>query len=299
VGLRRCQSRGISHQVRRPACSLPPSNGPDYGLPRHQHDGPLFLFNSTKATISTLNNSKPGPNQPTQLENFRYVSDTLISHTNTSLRFSWFKHNDAPMAYRNIRVAALRAAKGPTDPGKDTVSINHQRQAAQAEAIRSWEERWHENPRTSLAYRTACTKPPDGRLHPILRIQHKGWKSRGLLYKAKVSRMTSSTMFRFITGYAFTGEYAARFLGRRFNGQLLEQLVACPCGELPQTIKHVLLECPQYEVARQILRHTRQRPVPRPTFRNAAAMHRSIEVPRINASLHEGEEVDLGPGIRL
>jgi hypothetical protein len=54
-------------------------------------------------------------------------------------------------------------------------TINYQRQEARAEATRKWEERWHASPRTSSAYCTACIRPPDGKLHPILRIQQKGW----------------------------------------------------------------------------------------------------------------------------
>ena len=46
-------------------------------------------------------------------------------------------------------------------------TIDYQRQQAKAEALRKWEERWHAGPRTFLAYRTACTKPPDGKLHDI------------------------------------------------------------------------------------------------------------------------------------
>jgi len=46
-----------------------------------------------------------------------------------------------------------------------TSTINEQRQAAKAEATRKRDERQHASPRTSLAYRTACTKPRDGRLH--------------------------------------------------------------------------------------------------------------------------------------
>jgi hypothetical protein len=96
---------------------------------------------------------------------------------------------------------------------------NHQLPAqAKVEAIRKWEERWHADPRTSLAYRTACVSPPDGRLHPIL--------------TAKASRANTSTMFRLITGHAFAGEYTARFLRRgKFPSPLPEEFIACPCGE--------------------------------------------------------------------
>ena len=173
-----------------------------------------------------------------------------------TLRISWFKHEDAREAHQNTKKIAYDAVKKRVNADHNKVSINYQRQQTKAEAFREWEKRWHENPRTSLAYRTACVKPPDGRLHPILRIQQKGWtdkpfrsKRKGQLHKAKVSRSTTSTLFRFITGHASTGEYTARFLGKKVH-PLPEELVACPCGELPQTIEHVLLGCPIYEAAR-------------------------------------------------
>src|SRR6267154_6107236 len=119
---------------------------------------------------------------------------------------------------------AYNAIKKPASTDYKHTTINYQRQQAKVEAISEWEERWHANPCTSLAYRTACTKPPDGRLHPILRIQQKGWtkkpfrsKMKGKLHTAKVSRSTTSTLFRFITGHAFTSKYTTQFLSKKLH----------------------------------------------------------------------------------
>jgi hypothetical protein len=97
---------------------------------------------------------------------------------------------------------------------------------------------------------------PRLKLHPILRIQQKGWmdkpfrfKRKGQLHTAKVSCSTTSTLFRFITGHASTGEYMTCFLGKKLQ-PLPEDLVACPCGELPQIVEHVLLDCPIHDTAR-------------------------------------------------
>lgn len=63
-----------------------------------------------------------------------------------------------------------------------------------------------------------------------------------------------STLFRLVTGHAFTGEYAMRFLWNKILSPLPEEAIACHWGMLPQTVEaveHILLECPTYDDARQ------------------------------------------------
>jgi hypothetical protein len=228
----------------------------DNYLKSYPYEGPVYIFNSTKATVSKYADTRPGPDQPTQLDIVWYIDLILRTHADITLRISWFKHEDAREAYRNTKKMAHDAMNKHINADHKQISINYQRQQTKMEAISKWEEQWHANPCTSLAYRTTYTKPPDGRLHPILCIQQKGWmdkpfhsKRKGQLHKAKVSRSTTSTLFRFITGHTFTGEYTARFLGKKFH-PLPEELVACPYGELPQTVKHILLDCPIHKAAR-------------------------------------------------
>ena len=61
---------------------------------------------------------------------------------------------------------------------------------------------------------------------------------------AKFTRLTHSTLYRFITGHAFTGEYTQRFFPQHTHDQ-----IACPCGEPTQTIEHVLIHCPRHTAA--------------------------------------------------
>jgi hypothetical protein len=73
----------------------------------------------------------------------------------------------SPGHLQTNQMAAPNAIKRPSNSEQEPPTINYQRQQAKAEALRKWEERWHAGPRTFLAYRTACTKPPDGKLHHI------------------------------------------------------------------------------------------------------------------------------------
>ncbi len=120
-------------------------------------------------------------------------------------------------------------------------------------------ERWHQNPRTTHAYRTALVEPPNGKHHPT--FQPKGKKpclnantnnlpihpgQEGDQATVKFSRLTHSTLYRFITGHAFTGEYTQRFYPRHTPDQ-----VACLCGSPIETVEHVLMHCPLYLDARR------------------------------------------------
>lgn len=72
--------------------------------------------------------------------------------------------------------AGTRRGQGPPRPRTE----RHPLSTTNAPKLRrrpdgNGRKRWHADPRTSLAYRTACTSPPDGKLHPILQAQKRGW----------------------------------------------------------------------------------------------------------------------------
>src|ERR1019366_2175590 len=98
-------------------------------------------------------------------------------------------------------------------------------QKTKANAVTAWAERWHQSPRTSLAYQTALTEPPDGRPHPTFlapaaaqapdRTPERHTRAtqgpgHPRAKKAKFAHKTYSTLYRMITGHAFTGAYTAR-----------------------------------------------------------------------------------------
>ena len=188
----------------------------------------------------------------------RSIDRILLESANCSLRFAWGKRADTQVAYKQAKTLALDAIKDPFDPNREPYTINYQHAQAKSEATRQWEERWHADPRTSLAYHTACTSPPDGRPHPILQVQKKGWsietprsEETEQPITAKASHADVSTLFRIITGHAFTGNYTAHFLKGKFPSRTPEELSACPCGERDQTVEHILLDCQLHAAARR------------------------------------------------
>ncbi|KAH9954951.1 hypothetical protein BC827DRAFT_1348032, partial [Russula dissimulans] len=92
--------------------------------------------------------------------------------------------------------------------------------------------------------------PPDGRPHPTFTHtkaqRHPGGHRRvprtpthHQPAESHLSRHTTSTLYRIITGHAFIGAYTQRFYPQHTPAQ-----IACQCGETIQTVEHVLRDCP-------------------------------------------------------
>lgn len=111
-----------------------------------------------------------------------------------------------------------------------------------ANALRAWEQRFYNSPRTSQIYNSMLTSPPDGRLPLILQIASSGYHLKGKTYEHHVPRDIQSTLFRLATGHAFTGAYRLRF--RHEHLSPAQEEVACECGATPEDTEHVLLDCP-------------------------------------------------------
>jgi hypothetical protein len=129
-----------------------------------------------------------------------------------------------------IRTAALT-------PDQEPHMIKHQKKQTKEAMIASWANCWHKAPCTSLVYRTALTKPPDGRVHPMFK------PDQGTV---KFSHKISCTLYHLATGHAFIGEYT-----RRFYSHHTQEQVTCPCGKPTQTVEHLLLKCPKYNAVHQ------------------------------------------------
>jgi hypothetical protein len=73
------------------------------------------------------------------------------------------------------KFSGLRKAKQLAPEAVPTANINEEDESrtvddqdrrTKAAAIEELARRWHQSPRNSLAYHTALTRPPDGRIHP-------------------------------------------------------------------------------------------------------------------------------------
>jgi hypothetical protein len=216
------------------------------------HVTAVILTSSTSAPGRALDAS-PHDGQTTSVQCIQSIDDALRTHPNLNIRLGWLPKSAPFVGCKRARQLAFEAARTATlDEESEPHTIRSQQQSSKQSAIDAWASKWHADPHTSLAYRTALTGPPDGRPHPTFlnpadlsapRAPAHGARTpqgpEPPSIRAKFSRGNFSTLYRIITGHAFIGAYTERFYPLHTPEQ-----VACPCGEPVQTVEHVLLHCP-------------------------------------------------------
>jgi ribonuclease HI len=217
----------------------------------------LFLLHSSP-TLKRVLDTSPHDQQPDAIGHATRLGEILNTFPNLNIKLLWLPRNCPFVGFKRAKQLALEAIR-TADPTTidEPQTIKCQKANTQRIAIDNWAERWHQAPRTSLAYQTALTKPPDGNPHPTF-IHAKAQRSPGGRRRAsrdptqhrtaesRFSRHTTSTLYRIITGHAFTGAYT-----QRFHPQHTPSQIACQCGEPIQTVEHVLRDCPRYTAARR------------------------------------------------
>jgi hypothetical protein len=170
------------------------------------------------------------------------IDELRQDYPGLNLKLSWLPRNCSFVGFRRAKQLALEAIRTANleeveEPQSTKSQKASAKPCAKQQAYRDWTERW-------LAYRTALTKPPDGRLHPAFKAPQGGTppEQSGVLVaappgraakRAKFSRASICTLYWIITGHAFVGAYAQRF----YPNHTPEQ-IACPCcGEPIQTIE--------------------------------------------------------------
>ena len=136
--------------------------------PRQSHQCNVLIMLPSKLAVNRALDASPHEEQ----ENLRKTGELIDSHPNMNIRLLWLPRNNPTvgfkrakqLAFEAIRTADLRDVEGPH-------TIGNQKRTAKEEAINTWAERWYQSPRSSLAYKTALTKPPDGRTHPTFLIK--------------------------------------------------------------------------------------------------------------------------------
>ncbi|KAH9961810.1 hypothetical protein BC827DRAFT_1267469 [Russula dissimulans] len=134
---------------------------------------------------------------------------TAIKHMEKLATFT--TQEDPVCGLQEAKQLALKAIRTAVpNEINELQTIRNQKAKAEETAINKWAERWYQLPRTSLAYRTALTKPPNGKPHPTFQHEntkqkegeHKflsGRPSQTREVKSNFSRQTVSTLYRFIT----------------------------------------------------------------------------------------------------
>ena len=95
-------------------------------LKSNNHHSHILILNDTKATVSKIMDTRPGPNQPTTLETMWLIDHSLSNHADCSFQLSWFNRREAQDAYNQAKCLALNAIKDPLDPSLKPLSINFQ-----------------------------------------------------------------------------------------------------------------------------------------------------------------------------
>jgi hypothetical protein len=193
--------------------------------------------------INKALDASPHGDQKESILIMRRLSVILESHPNTNIVLLWLPSKIKFEGFRRAKQLALDAiSTANINELIEPHTINNQQETIKNAAIVAWTEKWNRSPHTSKAYRTALTTPPDGKPHHTFHLANSSDEEP----QAKFSRLTHSTLYRIITGHAFTGEYTQRFFPQHTPEQ-----IACPCGEPLQTIEHVLFQCHHFTAARR------------------------------------------------
>lgn len=186
------------------------------------------------------------------------IEEILHAHPGTNMRLGWLPKTAPFVGFKRARQLAMEAIRtADADDVEELHTIRSQKAKTEEAAVAKWADRYYQAPRTSSAYQSLLTEPPDGKPHYATLARPPTRRESATLLsnathpqappklEAKFSRRTYTTFYRLITGHAFTGEYTRRFLPQHTPEQ-----VACPCGEPVQTVEHVLLHCPLHETPR-------------------------------------------------
>ncbi|KAH9985962.1 hypothetical protein BJV77DRAFT_88935, partial [Russula vinacea] len=177
-----------------------------------------ILLPSNPALLKALDPSTH-EEQAVSLGHLRRLGDMLTAHPSIDITLHWLPRKIHFVGFRRAKKLAFHAIRmaSPAD-FEEPFSLKKQKEMARTGAIAKWAERWHQAPRTSLAYQTAIRAPQtEGRITPF---NLKGTKAEDTCSRRasprtrntdKFSRLTHSTFYRFVTGHAFTGEYTQRF----------------------------------------------------------------------------------------
>jgi hypothetical protein len=222
--------------------------------PAEQHKLTAIASPSETALKRALDAS-PHKDQEESIKILEKLGTLIDKYPDINITLLWLPRKSPFIGFQRARQLALEAVRtADLTNFNEPETLGNQLKQAEHAAVTAWEARYNQAPHTSMVYRTALTTPPDGKTHHTFHTKLTAIPSttdnttadptiEGP--KAKFSRLTHSTFYRFITGHAFTGEYTKRFFPQHTPDQ-----VACQCGEPIQTVEHVIMHCPLFTNAR-------------------------------------------------
>ena len=201
----------------------------------------IVIVTNNAGSISRIANLGPHPTQQVSIS-FQNITDQLLSiFPRLKITLHWAPATCQPPGFKRGRsLAKLHATTLPPPNFVDTPSIDAVHIMSKKAAITEWSNQWHAMERTSHTYTEVLRGPPDGKLCQGLKAIAKSKPGD------KPTREAESTLFHFLTGHAFTGKYNQRFHAERTLSS------ACECRHDPQTVNHVLFDCPRYNAARSV-----------------------------------------------
>ena len=197
----------------------------------------VHIFTPSNFAVCRALDASPHEEQTTAIKCLTKIGMLMTDFPHLNIRLLWLPRSIPFVGFRRAKQLTLEAIRTANLRGiEEPHTIKDQKASTGRAVVSTWAERWHQMPCTSLAYKTALTRPPDGRPHPVFLAGQEA---------AKSSRKTLCTLYRVITGHAFIGAYT-----QWFYPQHTQEQIACPCSEPVQTVEHVLLECPLHTATR-------------------------------------------------
>jgi hypothetical protein len=130
---------------------------------------PSFLLLPSNAAVNKALNASPHEEQETAIQHLTKLGKLLTLYPNLSIKLLWLLKMAPFIGFKRTRQLALEMIR-TTDLRRVSKphTIQSQKKDSRTAATAKWAKHWHLSPRTSFAYRTALTSPPDGRPHPTL-----------------------------------------------------------------------------------------------------------------------------------
>ena len=198
------------------------------GPPPNHH---ATIYSTNPAAIQAITNLRPHAGQSSALDFCNSLTQLFASSRTTRVKIEWCPSEVLIVGIRRCIDLARANAVAPLPlDHQEPNTIAFQRSSTKELAISAWQARWHNSDRRSQAF-LALPASPSGKLSPAISGAARG------------SRAACATLVHLITGHAFIGSYTERFHPRKPTH--------CPnCGTNPQTVAHVILQCPCFARAR-------------------------------------------------